>query len=437
LITQNIFFSRVLTQLTSSLYSISNDLGSLGKLDSNYYARPIDDGTTIQSIYTNTSGQKITNLHDLPGWKTVYGFDKVSNVSAKKIDAYTITGTTGTNKIPTGMFSASADIQKVWPNSCTLSWANAGLLDGGYLKVVATDLGSSIVINAGSLSTSKKYLLRFSVKSAGSVTLGANLRASTYEPLTDKKYWAVSTARNNCEMLFTPSKNDASGAIVFTIDAQQTYYIDNIEVYEAAATPTNPDDSLKFVYNAGKNSQTVVLNGNYVDVKNNKYQNSITLKPYTGAVLIKDGGVTNSLPQVSITSPGSGANFNNPASVNITADASDSDGSISKVEFYNGTTLLNSDNTSPYSYTWNNVGTGNYTLTAKAYDNSGDATVSSPVQISVASPNEPPTVIITSPVNASSTLAPAIITLTADAKDTDGKIAKVEFYNGSTLITTE
>ena len=34
----------------------------------------------------------------------------------------------------------------------------------------------------------------------------------------------------------------------------------------------------------------------------------------------------------------------------LSATASDSDGTISKVEFYNGTTLLGTDTTSPYSY---------------------------------------------------------------------------------------
>ena len=95
----------------------------------------------------------------------------------------------------------------------------------------------------------------------------------------------------------------------------------------------------------------------------------------------------NSPPAVSITSPASGATFNAPASVTINASASDTDGTITRVEFYAGTNLLGTDTTAPYSFDWNNIVAGNYTLTAKATDNSGAITVSAPVNIAVNSPS--------------------------------------------------
>ena len=48
-------------------------------------------------------------------------------------------------------------------------------------------------------------------------------------------------------------------------------------------------------------------------------------------------------PAVSITSPANNASFIAPANITINATASDSDGTISKVEFFQGTTLLNTD----------------------------------------------------------------------------------------------
>ena len=99
----------------------------------------------------------------------------------------------------------------------------------------------------------------------------------------------------------------------------------------------------------------------------------------------------NIAPTVNITSPVNGANiiaksnsFNNiiSASVVITASASDRDGTISKVEFYNGTKLLGSDTIAPYSFKF--VGTaGTYPITAKAYDNKGAVTTSSVVSIRI------------------------------------------------------
>ena len=81
------------------------------------------------------------------------------------------------------------------------------------------------------------------------------------------------------------------------------------------------------------------------------------------------GGQVNQPPSVSITSPANNASFNAPATITINANASDPDGNVSKVEFYNGNTLLGTDNSSPYSYTWSNVAAGTYTITAKATDN--------------------------------------------------------------------
>ena len=95
------------------------------------------------------------------------------------------------------------------------------------------------------------------------------------------------------------------------------------------------------------------------------------------------GAPVNSPPLASITSPASGATFTAPANITINATASDSDGTVSRVEFYSGTTLLNTDTVAPYSFAWNNVAAGSYALTVRATDNSGATTISAPVNITV------------------------------------------------------
>jgi hypothetical protein len=149
--------------------------------------------------------------------------------------------------------------------------------------------------------------------------------------------------------------------------------------------------------------------------------------------------VSNQVPVVSITSPASGASFSAPATVSITASASDADGTVNKVEFYNGSTLLGTDATSPYSFTWSGVATGSYTLTAKAYDNLNAVATSSAINIAVnaGGTNQAPSVSITSPASGASFSAPATVSITASANDTDGTINKVEFYNGSTLLGSD
>ncbi|MFZ6656231.1 Ig-like domain-containing protein [Undibacterium sp. TJN19] len=60
-----------------------------------------------------------------------------------------------------------------------------------------------------------------------------------------------------------------------------------------------------------------------------------------------------------------------PATIILNATAADSDGSIAKVEFYNGGSLLSTVTTAPYRFNWNDVTSGTYSLTAKATDNLG------------------------------------------------------------------
>ncbi|WP_433372316.1 glycoside hydrolase family 48 protein [Streptosporangium sp. CA-115845] len=97
------------------------------------------------------------------------------------------------------------------------------------------------------------------------------------------------------------------------------------------------------------------------------------------------GGTTpvNQPPTVKITAPAAGATFAAPATVPITADAADSDGTVSKVEFLNGNTVLSTDTTAPYAFNWTNVAAGSYSLTARATDNAGAVTTSTPVGITV------------------------------------------------------
>ncbi len=96
--------------------------------------------------------------------------------------------------------------------------------------------------------------------------------------------------------------------------------------------------------------------------------------------------VNNQPPAVSLTAPLNGATFTAPAAVRLIANATDSDGTISKVEFFHGTRLLNSDSLLPYDYTWMNVPSGSYTITARATDNRGAVTTSTPISITVNDP---------------------------------------------------
>lgn len=140
--------------------------------------------------------------------------------------------------------------------------------------------------------------------------------------------------------------------------------------------------------------------------------------------------IVNSAPTVSIIAPVNNATYTAPASVSLQANASDA-GSITKVEFFQsqGTSAATSigvsaSSSQPYIFSWTNVPDGTYKITAKATDNAGGITESSPITIVV---NSLPTVSLTAPSNNAVYTAPANINLQANASDL-GSITKVEFF---------
>lgn len=92
---------------------------------------------------------------------------------------------------------------------------------------------------------------------------------------------------------------------------------------------------------------------------------------------------SNALPSVAITSPDNGDVFVSGDTIAITASASDFDGTIAKVEFYQGNTKLGEDSTQPYTFSWSNPAVGSYSVTAKAIDNDAGSATSTPISITV------------------------------------------------------
>ena len=88
-------------------------------------------------------------------------------------------------------------------------------------------------------------------------------------------------------------------------------------------------------------------------------------------------------PKVTITSPQDGSNVYEI--ITITCMSSDNE-SVEKVELWlNGVTTELTDNTEPFSFDWNTilVDNGNYTITIRSYDTSGNTTDSEPVVLTV------------------------------------------------------
>jgi regulation of enolase protein 1 (concanavalin A-like superfamily) len=110
---------------------------------------------------------------------------------------------------------------------------------------------------------------------------------------------------------------------------------------------------------------------------------ALTTATFDNVEIRQVGVSTNQPPLVSLLSPANGATFLAPASLTVSASASDADGSVVRVDFYQDSTPIGSSTASPFSIEWEMVPAGTYSLVAVARDDSGNSTVSSARTIDV------------------------------------------------------
>jgi len=181
-------------------------------------------------------------------------------------------------------------------------------------------------------------------------------------------------------------------------------YLNGTEVYRNNM-PAGPVDYLTLAGNAGDDGNTffstnvpvaLLVNGQNV-IAAEIHQN----QPNSSDIsfdLEFTGNAQNERPAVTLASPGEGAFYTAPATISITAAASDIDGGVALVEFFQGATKLGEDSSSPYTFDWAGVPVGSYALRAIATDNLGARGTSAVVNVTVG--------ISTSPTVSGKTPAP-------------------------------
>lgn len=258
------------------------------------------------------------------------------------------------------------------------------------------------------------------IKDTTSATTGVNPPANAQPEAISTQHFAVGTAMN--------SSGTREGTFLGIIDEVRVWNVARTEAQIAASkgTELTSGSGLLARYGFGEGTGTTTassvagapagtLSGSPVWVHGYSFSNNLP-------------------PVVALIAPAPGASFDAPASIALSASAEDTDGSIAKVEFYQGSTKLGEDTTVPYELQWENVFSGSYSLMARAIDDLGSITNSSAVNVTVTNvDNVPPSVTLTAPAH-NATILTNSITLTAIAADTDGAVSKVEFFNGATKL---
>ena len=110
-----------------------------------------------------------------------------------------------------------------------------------------------------------------------------------------------------------------------------------------------------------------IANEGTVAVTNNMFSSTLDAQSVTTFV-----GDMGNVPQISFTSPVKNGTYTVGTPFNLAANATIAAGTIASVKFYDGSNLLNTDNSSPYTFSWTNAVAGKHLLKAVATDNAGN-----------------------------------------------------------------
>jgi chitodextrinase len=124
-------------------------------------------------------------------------------------------------------------------------------------------------------------------------------------------------------------------------------------------------------------------NSNLKKFRSSEYAADSALRPRLIVTHSAGSGSPNSAPSIALTAPVDGTTYTQGDAITLAAAASDTDGTVSRVEFYAGLTRLGEDSAAPFELTWTGAGTGTHLLTAVAVDDDGARTTSQAVLVTV------------------------------------------------------
>lgn len=172
--------------------------------------------------------------------------------------------------------------------------------------------------------------------------------------------------------------------------------------------------------------------GNVKLFEASEYTADPSLRPRLDVVYVTSSG--NTAPSISITAPAGGSSVGVGTPVAIVANASDGNGSVVRVDCFVNGVKIGQDTAAPWTFSWTPAASGTYTLTAVATDNAGAQTTSSPISVSAAATNVPPTIALTAPASGANVTVGVPVPIAANAADVDGTVVRVEYFANALKI---
>jgi parallel beta-helix repeat protein len=310
LIDSNHFVSKQASQEIMEMVTSFNDIPDFGSFDYNTYCRPFGDDFIFWLHYF-INGVPFDELHSLSRWSSKYNQDIHSGKSPISVNTYTVNSVISSNYITNGTFNSNTNGWYSWANynNSKLSFSPGGGVTGGAIHIEFTSSSGKadgymyLISNNFAFLTEKTYRLRFDARSNNSETTTLQViprkNDNPYNLVAEQKNYAIENRYKQYEYVFSPFLNEPNSRIDFQItEGQGDLWFDNIELAEVDATITNPDDYIRFEYNATKKDTTIALMESYADVKGVTVSGNIVLKPFTSVILFKKicSGITPAQP---------------------------------------------------------------------------------------------------------------------------------------------
>jgi subtilisin family serine protease len=331
-----------------------------------------------------------------------------------------------------GATSAAVTVTVDQPPTVTLTAPSSSALVGGVVSVSATATDDMAVVRVEFLADGA--LIGSDTSAPHAVSWNTSALASGAHTLTAKAYDSGGRVGTSAELvvhidstppgvaLTSPAQGmHLRGTVAVEATASDNQAVARVEFYDGATligTDTTSPYSVQWDTVGKEGARTLTAKA---------YDSFGNVGTSAGVGVVVD----NTEPTTTISAPAQSARVR--GTVQVTATASDNQ-ALSKVEFYAGDTLLNTDISAPYEASWDTtaMADGSVSLTSRAYDLAGN--VSSSAVRSITADNTAPTVAVTSPANGSSVFLTA--TVQASASDNAG-VTQVVFYDGGAMIGTD
>jgi probable HAF family extracellular repeat protein len=337
-----------------------------------------DDGGVLNGGQDTFSRQFTVTVSPINHAPTLNGLDDVklfenaadqtvnlSGIGSGAVDEVQALAVTATSDNP-GLIP-NPRVTYISPNAAgTLSYQPiAGVTGKATITVTVKDDGG--VLNGGQDTFSRQF----------TVTVSPLNRAPTLNALADVKLLQNGPSQTVNLSGIGSGAVDEVQALTVTATSDNPGLIASPSV---AYTSPNEVGSLSYQPIAGATGKATIT----VTVKDDGGVLNGGQDTFSRQFLVDVTRVDNKAPEVQIVSPQDGSITTVDSPISLVAEANDSDGTISKVEFFQtNNQLIGTAASNPYQVTVNNLSEGKYTFYAKATDNSGLSSVSTPVSISV------------------------------------------------------